>query len=132
MKEYNISEKIKKVNNEKHIVVIPEKHSNIKALILETRDLNAWDDWANITNYHTLCMVLKKGEKEWETLHDGSTHTFKINGVYAKGVGILNVLFLLETEKVRNNFIKKTEITNLKNRIKKDSKRLKKLQEGKK
>lgn len=124
MKEYKFKEEIKIVNNQKHEVIIPEKHSTIDALILKTIDLNAWDDWANITNWHTLCMVLRKGEKVWETLYDGSTREFKINGVYIGHTGIFNILFQLESEKVKNRYEKKAEIKELEDRIKKDTKRL--------
>lgn len=124
MKEYKFKEEIKIVNNQKHEVIIPEKHSTIDALILKTINLNAWDDWANIPNWHTLCKVLKKGEKDWETLYDGSTRGFKINDIIVRSLGIYNVLYLLENRKVRNNIFKKEQIKELENRIKKDTKRL--------
>lgn len=128
MKEYKYKEVKKIVCGKKHTVIIPEKHSRIDKLVFETIDLNAWDSYANLTNYHTTCLILKKGEKEWETLYQGLTRKFKINGEYVGGIGIYNILFQLETERVRNNFIKKAEIKELKDKIKRDSQRLKELE----
>ena len=131
MKNYTYKETTRIINKQKHTAIIPDKHSTIDALILETKDLNAWDSWANITRYHTLCLILRKGERKWETIYDGPTHSFAVNGTYLGNVGIYSVLFQLENEKTRNSYRKKAEIKELKDRIKKDTKRLQKLQ-GKK
>ena len=125
MKEYNYKEKKRIVKNKKYNAIIPDEHSTISALIFETKDLNAWDDYANITNYHTLCMIQKKGKREWEVLYDGATREFKLNGVHLGCAGIFSVLYQLETQKVRHDLHRKAEIKQLKDRIKKDSRTLK-------
>jgi hypothetical protein len=127
MKEYTYKEKILTINKVKHKVIFPENHSSIDALFYKVVDLNAWDDYANITNWHTLCMVLRKGKKEWEKIYEGSTRNFKINGKIIGTCGIFNLLFQLENEKVRNEIKKKAEIKELKDRIKTDTQRLKTL-----
>lgn len=127
MKEYKYKESKRKINGIKHDVIIPEKHSTIQALILETKDLNAWDDYANITRWHTLCMVLKKDEKEWETIYDGSTRGFNINDKSLGGSGIFPALLQLEKKFIREREYKKEEIKEIKDRMKKDVKRLKEL-----
>ena len=127
MKKYEYKEKILTINKEKHHVILPENHSGIDALFYKVVDLNAWDEWANITNWQTICMVLRKGKKEWEKIYSGTTRNFNINGVRLGSCGIFNVLFQLENEDVRNDIIKKTEIKELKERIKRDTKRLKEL-----
>lgn len=127
MKEYNYKEKILTINKVKHEVILPENHSTIDALFCKTINLNADDDWANITHWHTLCMVRRKGKREWEKLFSGDTRDFKINGLSIGNSGIFTILFQLENEDVRNDIIKKARIKELKDRIKKDTKRLKEL-----
>lgn len=127
MKEYKYTKEERTVNGKKYNVIIPDKHSTIDALIFETEDLNAWDSYANITRYRTICLTLRKGEKEWETLYDGPTRLFKLNGDYIGIYGIFNLLFQLESEKVRERITKREKIKELKDRISRDSKRLKEL-----
>jgi hypothetical protein len=124
MKEYIYKEKIVTINKVKQKVIFPENHSGIDALFYKVVDLNAWDDWANITNWHTLCMILEKDKKKWKTIFNGSTRDFRINGLSIGNSGIFTILFQLEDEKIRNNFLKKAKIKELKNRIKEDTKRL--------
>jgi hypothetical protein len=69
-------------------------------------------------------MILEKDKKKWKTIFDGSTRDFRINGLSIGNSGIFTILFQLEDEKIRNNFLKKAKIKELKNRIKEDTKRL--------
>lgn len=107
MKEYKYTEVKRIINGKKYNVIIPEKHSTIDALLYEVKDLNAWDQWANISNYHTLCMVLRKGEKRWENLYNGSSSYFELNGINMKNKGIYHVLVQLEKKEIRDRIIKK-------------------------
>ncbi len=128
MKYYKFVEKNSVIKGHIHKVIIPEKHSTIDAMVLETKDLNAWDSWANITRYHTICLVKNKGENKWDTLYDGLTSSFSVNGIFPENTGVNHILFLLEKESVRNRITKRQRIKELKNRIKKDTWELKEIQ----
>lgn len=132
MKEYKYKKEKRIIKHKEYNVIVPDKHSTIKALVFETKDLNADDDWANITRYYTLCMILEKGESEWVTLYDGVSRSFTINGKNIFGHGIYNLLFQLESDKVRKRIFIKAEIERLEYSITRDSIRLKELLENKK
>lgn len=126
IKEYKYIEKRETFKKVTHTVLYPKNHSTIQALVFNVVDLNWGDDWANITNWHTLCMVLRKGETEWKTLFDGKSREFKINNDYI-GHSVFEVLFQLEKEHIRTRLLKNAEIRTLKKRIKEDTKYLKEL-----
>jgi len=44
----------------------PRKHSTVDAIVCENRNINAWDDWANITDYRMLFYIRWKWGKDWE------------------------------------------------------------------
>ena len=127
MKTYKYKQTKRKINGIKHTVIIPEKHTVIQALVLETIDLNAWDDYANITCYHTTCLILEKNSKDWKTIYNGLTESFKIDNNKMYSHGYFLVLFELETEKFKQKYYKKEKIKLLKHNIKKYTSELKEL-----
>lgn len=126
-KEYEYKEEEVIIDGYKYIGIFPEIHSRIKGLVVLTVDLNADDDYANITDWHTISFVLYKKSKNWKKVYQGRPSNFNINGKFPSSMGFYDVLFMLETNKVRKQLEKEHEICYLKNVIKKDIKRLKQL-----
>ncbi len=117
-KEYKYSEKDVKISGWTYKAVFPEKHSTVDGLIYHSYNTNAGDSWANIPNWQVLCFVLQKGKKEWKCLYGGPASDFPYP------TGIYPILFALESKKVREKFLKKKEVSELKKEIREKSKRL--------
>ena len=70
-----------------------------------------------------------KGKKKWEKIFAGRGTKFVFEGVEISTLkdGIYPVLFKLESEEVRNEYIRKAEIKDLRKRVRDDRKRLEEL-----
>ena len=129
-KTYTGSEEEVTLDGEKYSAYFPKNHSRVKGIVLHSYNANAWDTWANIPDYRTICHVLWKGSKEWKKEYEGRSRDFDIRGEEINvGAfdGIYPILFGLESDEVKDEFLKKHEIRCLKERIKSDSKRLEEL-----
>ena len=131
MKEYKYKAEKRIVKGKKYDVIIPKNHSKITHLIYETIDINANDSYANISRWHTTCMVIRFGKTKWEILYDGNRGGFYLNGESMLDGGIFNILFQLESRKVRSLYLRIELIKFLQVRIKKDSQKLKRLEKSK-
>ncbi len=113
--EYKYKEKNIIINREKYRAFFPKEHTAVKGVIVETRNLNAGDSYANIANWHTKLFVMKSGDSQWKKLYEGPPNSCK---KYVLS-GYLPLLFSLETKKFRKEWLKEEEIRVLKNKLEK-------------
>ena len=119
------------LEGETYEAMYPEKHSRVKGLIFRTVDKNNYNGWGAIPWVHTKCFVLWKGKKNWEKIFDGHPSEFNLGNFNAKNGGYFPLLFELESEKIRDNYLRKQEIKTIKREIKQKTGRLENLIENK-
>lgn len=131
-KIYTLSKEEVILDGKKYYANLPKSHSRVKGIVLQTFNANTWEEewWRDITDYRTTCYVLWKGSKDWKKEYEGESKNFDIEGenLRERGCsGIYSILFELETDEVRNEFLRKQEVKELKKEIKEKSKRLEEL-----
>jgi hypothetical protein len=125
-KGYKKGKKVK-INGEVFETHSPKNHTVIDGVIYKTWDANAWDDYANISDWQAICFIKRKKGKLWEKLYKGRLGQFAIAGEAIKGHGLHYIYFLLETPATRKRLIKEARISFLKKEKKKIEKELKEL-----
>lgn len=111
--EYNYKEKNVRIEGEKYRAFFPKNHSSVKGVVVETRNLNAGDSYANIANWHTKLFVIKKGNNKWSKIYEGPTNSCERYNL----AGYLPLLFSLETKEFRKKWLKEEETQFLKNKL---------------
>lgn len=128
IKHYSYSEEKIRLEGREYSAIFPKEHSRIKGIAVHSFNANAWDAWANIPDYRTICYVLWQGQKDWKKEYEGKSDKFAINsrklGAFE---GLYTLLFDLESCEVRKDFLKKQEVRDLKKEIKEKSRRLEEL-----
>ena len=128
MKEYKLDKKTVRINGQSYEGHFPEAHSKVKGVVYRVTNLNAWDKYANIANWHTTCFVLWKDREKWERIYDGPQEDFEINNQTVRtAAGLYEILFMLESERVRNGVLRKKEVADLRRERKKIDKKLEEL-----
>ena len=127
--EYNCKKRDVRIDNRNYEAYFPSRHTEVKGVVLETRNLNAGDAYANIVDNRTELFVLKKGKKEWEKVYCGSERGYS-GPLDLKA--IFPLLFSLESDSYRRRWLKRHQISQLKKEIADRQKVLRKLTKTKK
>jgi len=125
-KEYSLTQKKVKIEGRQFDAEFVKDHSRVEGIVLEVRDLNAHDSYANIPDWSTTCFVRYKGDKTWKNFYHGKQTKFEVGGTwYDTSRGLFRFLFNLESEKTIETFLTREKI----NFLRKDIKGRKKLLE---
>ena len=124
--EYELTNKKVELSGCEYEGFFPKKHTNVKGVVLSSKNLNAGDPYANISRYNLEIYVLKKDSDKWEEVYSGLKSDYSGELDYE---GIKPLLFSLEDESFKRDWHKKSRIKSLKQTIKDSEKELKKLQQ---
>ena len=111
-----------KVDDIEYEASYPQGHGRINGIIYYWKDLNAYDDWANVSDYKLTFYIKYKGDRKWTKIEGKEYET-----TYWRYAGLNRLLFNLESDEVKREMIKNKRISELQEEIPKLQKELRSL-----
>ena len=101
-KSYKISSRKVKVNGVEYDAAFPEKHSRIKGVVVNgtSGKVDSQHNTARYMDGWLKVLVMRKGERKWEEIYDGSYNASPQN--YR---AIFPLLYELEDKKTKKEFV---------------------------
>lgn len=109
------------VFGEKYTASFPRNHTNVQAIVLDCKDLNAGDSYANISRYYLKIFVLEKGRTQWKNVYCGLKKDYHGDLDIS---GTLPLLFSLEDLSFRRRWLRQNKIKKLRGTISESQKQL--------
>lgn len=118
--DYKYTHKNVKIGGRSYQAHFPEEHTKIKGIVLDCKNLNEHDSYANSPNWYLKVFVKSKEGRRWERVYDGSPNGFP---KYSNGLNA--IVFNLEDEEFKREVLAKERVRDLRKAIRDSERELK-------